>query len=112
MLLQRACDQAGIACIQLGDIYEMKEADSTWPVLIGIEIAASDNFPNDEVTSLTKLQPGNKIGPVKEVRAWFAIDEEDGWKTLHLYSSILHTSQVDPSKDTWVILTCDAKKLF
>ena len=62
----------------------MKEADPTWPVLVGVEIAASENFPNDTVSAVTKLQPGNRIGPVKEVRAWFAIDDEDG-KTLHFF---------------------------
>ncbi len=108
VLLQRACDMAGIACIQLGDVYEMKEEEPHWPVLVGVENAASENVPIDKTSVVTKLEPGNRIGPVKEVRAWFAIDDEKG-KTLHLFSSILQTSQVDPFKDTWVILTSDAK---
>jgi hypothetical protein len=108
-LLQRACDQASIPLIRIGDIYELKEADTTWPALIGTEIMATENFPNGGLTALTKLQPGNKIGPAKEVRAWFKIDkDEGGGNKLNIYSSILHQSQADPSKDAWVIITCDS----
>ena len=38
-------------------------------------------------------------------------DDEDG-KTLHLFPSVLQTSHIDPSQDTWVILTCDARCYF
>jgi hypothetical protein len=75
---------------------------------VGVEIAASENFPVDKISAITKLDTANRIGPVKEVRAWFALDEQDN-KTLHLFSAVLQTSHSDPSVDTWVVVTCDAR---
>ena len=54
-LFQRACDQASIPLIRIGDIYELKEADTTWPALIGTEILATGNFPNGGLTALAKI---------------------------------------------------------
>jgi len=89
----------------------MKEEEPHWPTLVGVEIAASENFPVDKISAITKLDTVNRTGPVKEVRAWFALDEQDN-KTLHLFSSVLQTSHSDPSKDTWIVVTCDARSYY
>ena len=74
--MQRACDEANQPLLRVGDIFELKEADSTWPTLVGIEMSASKDFPNTGITALTKIHPGNRIGPAKEVRAWFKVDKD------------------------------------
>ena len=60
---------------------------------------------------MTKLDTGNRIGPVKEIRAWFALDAKDN-KKVNLFSAILQTSNNDPSVDTWVIVPCDTESYY
>ena len=39
--LQRACEEANIPLIRIGDIFELKEASTNWPALVGTEMLAT-----------------------------------------------------------------------
>ena len=54
-LLQRACDEANQPLLRIGDVFEVKEARSTWPPLVGTEMLATEDFPNNGITALTKV---------------------------------------------------------
>ena len=59
-------------------VVEMKEEESHWPTLAGVEIAASDKFPHDKISAITKLKTGNRIGPVRhpsqQRSPWWHVD--------------------------------------